>query len=118
VASVAQRLVLAGIWQRQEHRRLGRTKISHRPVDANIVAWRAMRLARLLTIRESIGQPDVMLAGLVAVTGLADVVLWEPRDREVGTARISDEVGRLPWPLYHLLVFAEAAVGDAVLAPR
>jgi hypothetical protein len=116
--SVAGRLVVAGLWQREERRRLGRTRVSYLPTDANEVYWRANRLARLLTSGEEIGQPDAVLAGLVTVIGLADVVLWQPEDRDPGLARISDEVKRLSWPLYHLIAFTEAAVGDTVLAPR
>ena len=116
--AVAQRLVLAGVWQQTEHRRFARTRVSYLPVDANQVVWRSVRLARLLTAVEPIGEPDAMLAGLVAVTGLADEVLWQPQLREPGLARISAEVRQLRWPLYHVLSFTESAVGDAVLAPR
>jgi hypothetical protein len=118
VETVAGRLVLAGLWRRQEHRRLARTRISYLPTDANAVVWRAMRLARVLTSGASVSVPDAVLAGLIAVTGLTEVVLWQPEVREAGRARIAAEVGGLPWPLYHLLAFTEAAVGDAVLTPR
>ncbi len=118
VESVAGRLVLAGLWRREEHRRLGRTRFSHVPTDGNAVVWRAIRLARLLTTDQPMTVPDVVLAGLVAVSGLADAVLWQPESRDAGRERITAEVGRLDWPLYHLLAFTEAAVGDAVLAPR
>jgi hypothetical protein len=116
--SVAQRLVLAGVWQREEYRRLGRVRVSYLPVNSNAVVWRAVRLARLLTTGEPISNPDVVLAGLVTVTGLAHEVLWDPEFREVGMARVSDVVTALPWPLYHLLAYTEAAVGDAALTPR
>lgn len=118
VESVAGRLVLAGVWQREERRRLGRTRVWHVPTDANVVAWRGMRLARLLTSTDVIDTPDAVLAGLVAVTGLVEVVLWQSEGRESGLARITAEVGRLSWSLYHLIAFTQAAVGDAVLAPR
>ena len=116
--AVGQRLALAGVWRRAEHRRFGRARVSWLPVDVNVVAWRPVRLARVLTSPGSVGVPDAVLAGLVAVTGLAGAVLWQPEHREVGMARLSAEVTRLDWPLYHLLAFVEAAVGDAVLAPR
>jgi hypothetical protein len=118
VQAVAQRLGLAGIWRREEYRRFGRVRVAYLPVDPNEVAWRAIRLARLLTTPEPIGEPDAVLAGLIAVTGLAHDVLWQPEVREAGTARVAEEVRRLPWPLYHLLAFTEAAVGDAILTPR
>lgn len=118
VESVVHRLGLAGVWRREEHRRFGRTRVAYQPVDANEVAWRAIRLARLLTTPEPIGEPDAVLAGLVTVTGLAHEVLWQPEVREAGTARVAEEVQRLQWPLYHLLAFTEAAVGDAILTPR
>jgi hypothetical protein len=118
VESVVGRLVLAGLWRREERRRLGRTRISFEPVDANAVVWRAIRLARVLTSGQPMSVPDAVLAGLIAVTGLTEVVLWQPEVREAGRARIAAEVGGLPGSLYHLLAFIEAAIGDAVLTPR
>lgn len=115
---VAQRLGTAGIWRREERRRFGRTRVARIPVDANEVAWRAIRLARLLGTQEPIERPDAVLAGLIAVTGLAPDVLWQPEVRETASAHLAREVRHLPWPLYHLLAFTEAAVGDAILAPR
>jgi hypothetical protein len=118
VEAVAHRLVVAGVWQRREKRRLGGPRVSHSPVDANVVAWRAMRLTRLLTRREPIAVEDAMLAGLVAVTKLVDVVLWHPEHREAGNARINAELARLPWSLHHLLAFTDAATGELVLTPH
>jgi hypothetical protein len=118
VGSVAHRLTVGGAGRREEQRRLGRTRISHTPTDANAVVWRSMRLARVLTSPAPMSVPDMVLAGLVAVVGLAEVVLWQPQLREAGRARITAEVGRLDWSLYHLLASTEAALGDAVLAPR
>ena len=46
VESVAHRLVVAGLWRREEHRRLGRPRITYMPVDANAVVWRSIRLGR------------------------------------------------------------------------
>ncbi|MEV4515601.1 GPP34 family phosphoprotein [Dactylosporangium sp. NPDC049525] len=116
--AVGRRLARAGVWRRVERRRFGRVRVSWLPVDVNVVAWRPIRLAGLLISRDPIGVPDVMLAGLVAVTGLTGAVLWQPEGRELGTARLSAEVARLDRSLFHLLAFVEAAVGDAVLAPR
>jgi hypothetical protein len=119
VESVAHRLVLAGVWRREEHRRLvGRARYSHMPVDPNAVVWRSVRLARLLASEDFIGLSDVLLAGLVSATGLVDTVLWQPESHTAGLVRLNVEVGRLDWPLYHLLAFTNAAAGDAVLTPR
>ncbi|MEV0134690.1 GPP34 family phosphoprotein [Dactylosporangium sp. NPDC050688] len=115
---VGQRLARAGVWRREERRRFGRVRVSWLPADVNVVAWRPIRLAGRLTSPEPIEVPDVVLAGLVAVTGLTGAVLWQPELREVGMARLSAEVARLDRSLFHLLAFVEAAVGDAVLAPR
>jgi hypothetical protein len=118
VESVARRLTVAGVWRAVEQRRWGRTRIGRVPVDGNAVVWRSMRLARLLTSGGPMTVPDVVLAGLVQATGLTDVVLWQPATREVGRARVDHAVGGLPWPLYHLVAHAQAAIGDAVLTPR
>lgn len=116
--AVAQRLALAGLWRREAHRRLGRTRVGYLPTDSNAVAWRPIRLARLLTSAEPVSEPDAMLAGLVGITGLAGDVLWQSEVRQAGMARLFRVVAELRWSLYHLLAFTEAAVGDAVLAPR
>ncbi|MEV4513820.1 GPP34 family phosphoprotein [Dactylosporangium sp. NPDC049525] len=116
--AVGQRLARAGVWRRVERRRLGRVRVSWLPADVNAVAWRPIRLAGRLISLEPIDVPDVVLAGLVSVTGLIGAVLWQPEHREVGVARLSAEVARLDQSLLHLLAFVEAAVGDAVLAPR
>lgn len=118
VDSVANRMMLTGVWRREEHRRLGRTRVSYLPVDASVVAWRAVRLTRLLGSPVGLVEPDAILAGLVSAVGLTEVVLWHPDDRERGKQRIAAEVNRLWRPLYRLLAFTEAAVGDAVLTPH
>jgi hypothetical protein len=118
VGSVANRLTVAGTWQRREQRRLGRARVGYLPIDVNTVAWRSMRLARLLISPEPIGHPDAVLAGLVAATNLTSVVLWQPDSRAAGAARIDAEVARLPWSLYHLLAFTLTAVGDTALTLR
>jgi hypothetical protein len=63
-------------------------------------------------------EADALLAGLIAVTGLARHVLWQPDTHDLGMARIAASVAALRPSLYHLLAFTEAAVGDAVLMPR
>ncbi|GIJ47564.1 hypothetical protein Val02_44500 [Virgisporangium aliadipatigenens] len=65
-----------------------------------------------------LAEADAFLAGLVAVTGLARHVLWQPDTHDLGMARIAASVAALRPSLFHLLAFTEAAVGDAVLAPR
>lgn len=115
---VGRRLERAGVCRREESRRFGRTRLAWLPADINVVAWRPVRLAGLLTSERPIGVPDAVLAGLVAVTGLAGAVLWQPEQRESGMARLPEEVARLDPSFHHLLAFVEAAVGDAVLAPR
>lgn len=116
--SVAQRLMLAGLWRQRKHRRLGRTGVSFQPADVNAVAGRSVRLARLLRAAAPIGEPDVMLAGLVMATGLLDTVLWQQELRDAGVARLRSLVHQLPPPLSQLLAVAETAIGDAILMPR
>jgi hypothetical protein len=118
VESGAERLAVTGIWQRAERHRLGRTRVSYRPTDANTVFWRTSRLARALTSTEPLGPQDAVLAGLVAATGLTDVLLWQLDTRYGCLTRIAAEVKRLPRSLCHLVASTEAAVGDAVLTPR
>ncbi|MGI5238860.1 GOLPH3/VPS74 family protein [Dactylosporangium sp. CA-139066] len=116
--AVAGRLVEGRVLQRVQHRRFGRRRVSYAPRDVNVVAWRPVRLAGRLTAPDPIEAPDVVLGGLVGVTGLARVVLWQPELREAGMARLSAEVARLHPSLRDLLAHVEAALGDAVLAPH
>lgn len=118
VDSVAQRLAATGAWQRRQRRRFGLVQVSYRPADANAVFWRAGRLARTLASPQPIQPPDAVLAGLVVATGLADAALWDPDTRAACVSRIAAEVRRLPSSLCRLVAHTEAAVGDAVLAPR
>lgn len=116
--AVGKRLVQAGVVQPGERHWLWRAQVSYPPVDVNAVAWRPIRLAGLLTSAEEVKAPDVVLAQLVAATGLSKRVLWQPEFREAGLARLSAELLRLDGSLTQLLAFVEAAVGSAVLAPR
>ena len=118
--SVADWLTAAGIWRRERRRRFGLVPTHHRyvPADANVEYWRAHRLSRPLTSGGPVGLRDAVLVGLVAATGLADAVLWDPDTRGWGLDRIAVEVDHLPGPLRRLVAFTEAAVGDAVLAPH
>ena len=118
---VAQRLRAAGILERVEFRTLGGLgpqRSAYRPRNVNTMAWRPVRLAGQLTGPDPIGPADVLLAGLVAATGLLPTVLWQPEQRGPGEARFAAEVGELHPSLRDLLACVEAAVGAAVLAPR
>jgi hypothetical protein len=116
--AVAGRLVAGQVLRRVERRVLGRRRVSYPPVDGNTVAWRPVRLAGRLTAEEPMDVADVVLAGLVGITGLAGAVLWQPELRDAGMARLADELTELYRPLRDLLANVEVAVGAAVLAPH
>lgn len=121
VDRVGRRVERRRLFRREESRRLGRTRTTYAPVDNNAVIWRAVRLAQILTTDrpgERLHPADVVSGGLVAATGLSRVVLWLPEHRDVGDKRIVDMVNELSDPLRNLIRHAEAAVGDAILAPH
>jgi hypothetical protein len=118
VDAVGQRLTRAGRVQPVEHRRLWTSRVVYVPVDLNEAAWSEVRLARLLTQQQVLGELDTVLAGLVAVTGLTRQVLWDPATYDAGMTHLTRAMGRLRGSLHHLVAYTEAAVGDAVLAPH
>jgi hypothetical protein len=118
VDAVGQRLTRAGHVRQVKHRRLWTSRTVYVPVDRNAAAWPEIRLARLLVNRDRLAEPDAVLAGLVAVTGLSRHVLWEPDTHDPGMTHLTRVVTRLRPSLHHLIAHTEAAVGDAVLAPR
>lgn len=113
VVEVGLRLERAGLWRRVEARSWGRPRTGYRPRDANAVAWRAVRLARILSGAGPVDAADATLAGLVVCTGLSGHVF-----RDYGPVRTAEVVDQLPADLRHLLAYAGAAVGDAALMPR
>jgi hypothetical protein len=118
VDAVGHRLTRAGYFRRVEQRRLFGARVVYLPVDANKAAWPEVRLARMLTHAEPMTTPDAVLAGLVAVTGLAGHVLWDARTNDAGMDHLTRVVNRLPGSLFGLLAATEAAVGQMVLAPH
>lgn len=118
VDTVGGRLTRAGQVRPVAHRRLWSSRTVYVPVDLNQAAWPEVRLARVLTASDRLDEPDAVLAGLVAATGLLRHVLWEPATHDAGLSNLTRVVARLRPSLRHLVAFTEAAVGDAVLAPR
>ena len=116
VEPVAERLIRAGVITRERQRGLLRTTVSYLPVDATVVAWRAVRLAQLVVRREEMSWPDRVLAGLVSATDLARQVLWDAEPSAF--AHLEHVVGTLPAPLRAIVAQVEALVGDSVLTHR
>jgi hypothetical protein len=116
--SVGQRLTRAGVVQRVRRRRLLGSREVYLPIDGVRSAWPEVRLARTLTGGGLLGEADAALAGLVAVTGLARHVLWDPATYDAGFAHLLRTLACLPPSMSELVAHTEAAVGDAVLAPR
>jgi hypothetical protein len=112
---VAQRMMREGLVRIGETKRF-RRKSGYRPVDLNSAAWPIVRVAQKLARQEPIVLPDIVLAGLLAATGL---------DRYLRAEAINDIyvylehlISRLPRPLRVLVAETEAAIGDAVLHHR
>jgi hypothetical protein len=116
--SVGQRLTRAGVMQCVRQRRLLGTRDVYLPVDGIRAALPEVRLARALTGGAALGEADAVLAGLVAVTGLARHVLWDPVTYDAGYTHLLRTLACLPPSMSALVALTEAAVGDAVLAPR
>jgi hypothetical protein len=112
---VAQRMMREGLVRIGETKRFRRNS-GYRPVDLNSAAWPIVRVAQKLGRQEPIVLPDIVLAGLLAATGL---------DRYLRAEAINDIyvylehlISRLPRPLRVLVAETEAAIGDAVLHHR
>jgi len=111
---VAHRLLRAG------HLRSVRTRWSRRvvfqPADSTIAAWPEARLRYTLHGHREWDHSDMVLAGLVAATGLAEQILWGFHgDMRRWFLSLTDW---LPAPLAELVAHTEAAVGNAVLTHR
>jgi hypothetical protein len=112
---VAQRMMREGLVRIGETKRFRRTS-GYRPVDLNSAAWPIVRVAQKLARQETIVLPDIVLAGLLAATGL---------DRYLRAEAINDIyvylehlISRLPRPLRVLVAETEAAIGELVLHHR
>ncbi|MBV9846712.1 MAG: GPP34 family phosphoprotein [Kutzneria sp.] len=113
---VAQRLLRAGHVRATQTRKMLRTQVVYLPVDINVAAWPAARLATRLSKREPLSTADVVLSGLIAATELeAQVFQYDSAD--IGRY-LRQLLTTLPSPLRALLSETEAAVGDAVLSHR
>jgi hypothetical protein len=115
---VARRLNRAGVLQEVRQRRLFGSRVAYVPVDGNASVLPEVRLARALTTGARLTEADAALAGLVAVTGLARHVLWDPVTYDAGHAHLMRAMAGLNPAFAELIAATETAVGDAVLAPR
>jgi hypothetical protein len=116
--NVTERLRMKRLLKEVEQRRIiGRRRVLV-PADANEAAWQAVRLERLLNTNTRMGQADCFLAGLVSATGLMRHVLWDPETNHVGYGVLPFAIGALDPSLLAVVKQTEAAVGQAVLAPR
>lgn len=112
---VAQRMVREGLVRVTQARRFRRST-SYQPVDLNAAAWPLLRVARKLARREPVVLPDIVLAGLIHVTGLERYLRIEAVT-DIGEYR-DHLIAGLPRPLRVLVAETEAAIGDAVMHHR
>jgi hypothetical protein len=118
---VALRLKAAGKLRIEERRRLFRRQpaVYFLPLDKNDAAWQGVRVRELLVHRHHPVTPvDVALAAIVHACGLTRHVLWDDGDFDTGLVSLIDLSRQLSPSLINLIAYVEAAVGDAVLAPR
>ncbi|MBP2704231.1 GPP34 family phosphoprotein [Microbispora sp. RL4-1S] len=107
-ADVAARMTAAGLlnpptrWVRR-----------HVPVDPNTAILPVARLNLAMQRGEPLGVRNVVLLGLLDVTGVAQFVLWSRDPRY-----LTDAVAALPAPLAELIAQTAAAVGSAVISRR
>jgi hypothetical protein len=117
-AKVADRLKMARLLKEVEQRRLvGKRKLLV-PADGNEAAWQSVRMERLLNTHSRMYQVDCFLAGIVSVTGLMPHVLWDPETNDAGFSYLHRVFAGTHSSLMAIIRQAEAAVGQAVLAPR
>jgi hypothetical protein len=115
---VADRLKLRHLLKEVEQRKLIGSRTVLLPTDVNDAAWQAIRLERLLNTNTRMSHSDCFLAGLVSATGLMPHVLWDPSTNDVGYEVLPHVMNSLHPALHAIVRQAEAAVGQAVLAPR
>jgi hypothetical protein len=112
---VAQRMMREGLVRVGETKRFRRGS-GYRPVDLNSAAWPIVRVAQKLARQEPLVLPDIVLAGLVAATGLNRYLRAEAiNDIYVYLEHL---ITGLPRPLRVLVAETEAAIGDLVLHHR
>jgi hypothetical protein len=113
---VSQRLIREGHVHVREERRFLRVVTVFEPTMTTRAGWPESRLASWLSAGAALEPPDVVLAGLVAATGLDTYVLANtPPHARPYLQRV---VGRLPPSLREVVNQTAAAVGDAVLNAR
>jgi hypothetical protein len=118
---VALRLETAGKLRVEEHRRPFRRQpaVCFVPLDTNDAAWQSVRVREVLVHqRPPIKPVDVTLAALVHACGLTRQVLWDDGDFDTGLVGLVALTRQLTPSLINLIGHVEAAVADAVLAPR
>lgn len=113
---VAQRLWRGGHVRQETSRRLLKQVVTWVPTDVNLAAWPWARLSNSLHRHEPVEQPDIVLIGLAAATGLdEDLLAGGPGSAAQYQRRL---ITSLPAPMQELLAYTHAAVGDAVLSYR
>ena len=113
--NVAERLARFGLVTFQESRLPWRSS-RWVPADMTVAAIPAVRLRTYLLRSEPLAVPDVVLAGLVAATGLTPTVLW---DLPAVTHRYLDyAMSQLPDSLHAVISETSAAVGNAIASHR
>jgi hypothetical protein len=113
---VSQRLVREGHVHVREERRFLRVITVYEPRITTRAGWPESRLASRLSAGAALEPPDIVLAGLVAATGLDTYVLTDtPPQVRPYLRRV---VASLPPSLREVVDQTAAAVGDAVLNAR
>lgn len=113
---VSQRLIREGHVHVREERRFLRVVTVFEPTMTTRAGWPESRLASLLSAGAALEPPDVVLAGLVAATGLDTYVLADtPPHARPYLQRV---VSSLPPSLREVVNQTATAVGDAVLNAR
>jgi Golgi phosphoprotein 3 GPP34 len=113
---VVQRLLREGHINAREERRLLRVATVYEPTATTQASWPESRLVSRLSTGAGLEPPDIVLAGLVAATGLDRYLLsGTPAHARPYLHRV---VSSLPPSLTSLIDETAAAVGDAVLSSR
>lgn len=118
VDAVAERLVAAGSLSAETSRGLLRSKSVYVPVDLVDVAWRSLRIMRVIAHRDVQSWQDLALVGLLAATGLIEPILANATADQQENVRAIAAGLTEDASLHTLILQVEALIAANVLGQR
>lgn len=110
---VGRRAALSGLVRRQEVRRMWVTSVRYPALDPDQAGRTTIRLQQAVWRTEPLPMYDMVLAALIAATGLSRAVWF---DSDPASSRyLAGLRSALPRPLFDLVAHTEAAIANAVI---